>query len=263
LLSVTSLAPCLLLTWSLLSLHLLVWYLLTVYLLLLLLPLTLLLTHPRGGARTQLMRLVLDLKHTSSKMYPMARRTLEFPSINWGTHTRPHTHIYAGGDVVDDEVYWAPLQCFCKLTVDPLAGVTQPLVFERDVVIDSWYAGDRCYVMEPLFVPRRRPKTPGAGSMAATASSSSSSSGSSNGGGVGHQAEDDGWVLATLYDAAKGQGALVIFDAQNMSRGPVAKINLPHHLPSGLHGSWCPQYFGPEEGSAVPTWRPPRQIRQL
>jgi all-trans-8'-apo-beta-carotenal 15,15'-oxygenase len=204
------------------------------------------------------MRLVLDLKHSSSKMYPMARRTLEFPSVNWDFHTRPHTHIYAGGDAVDDDVYWAPLQCFCKLTVDPLAGVSRPLVYERDVQLDSWYAGDRCYVFEPLFVPRRRPSTPDASS-----SSSSTTTNGSSSGRYGQQAEDDGWVLATLYDAAKGQGALAIFDARNLSRGPVAKINLPHHLPSGLHGSWCSQYFGPEEGSAVPVWRPPRQIRQL
>ena len=56
------------------------------------------------------MRMVLNLKNGTTKMYPMARRTLEFPSVNWGYHGQPHRHIYAGGDVVDDDLYWAPLQ---------------------------------------------------------------------------------------------------------------------------------------------------------
>lgn len=43
-------------------------------------------------------------------MQRLARRTLEFPSVNWRYTTHPHHHIYAGGDAVDDDVHWAPLQ---------------------------------------------------------------------------------------------------------------------------------------------------------
>ena len=46
-------------------------------------------------------------------------------------------------------------------------------------------------------------------------------------------AEDDGWILAPVFRAAKSTTDLVILDAQDLSKGPIATIHLPHHIPIG------------------------------
>jgi carotenoid cleavage dioxygenase len=65
--------------------------------------------------------------------------------------------------------------------------------------------------MEPVFVPR----TPDAD-------------------------EDDGFVLATVYDASTDGSDVVILHAQDFSGSPVATIHLPERVPFGFHGSWIP-----------------------
>jgi all-trans-8'-apo-beta-carotenal 15,15'-oxygenase len=79
-----------------------------------------------------------------------------------------------------------------------------------------WSAAPRGFVGEPIFVPR-----PGAG------------------------AEDDGWLLALVYDAARHETDVVILDARQVAAGPVARLPLGHHLPHGLHGSFTPAVFAP------------------
>jgi all-trans-8'-apo-beta-carotenal 15,15'-oxygenase len=80
-----------------------------------------------------------------------------------------------------------------------------------------WSAAPRGFGGEPLFVAR-----------------------------PGGTQEDDGWVLLWLYNAARDRTELAIFDAQNIALGPIAKLNLKHHVPYGLHGSFTSSYFGPE-----------------
>jgi carotenoid cleavage dioxygenase len=50
--------------------------------------------------------------------------------------------------------------------------------------------------------------------------------------------EDEGWVLAYVYDAARDGSDLVILDAAAFSAKPVATIALPQRVPFGFHGSW-------------------------
>ncbi|MEG3437218.1 carotenoid oxygenase family protein [Pannus brasiliensis CCIBt3594] len=54
--------------------------------------------------------------------------------------------------------------------------------------------------------------------------------------------EDDGWLLAPMYDAAKHRSSLVILDARDLTT-PVAIAHLKHHIPYGLHGSWTGEVF--------------------
>ncbi|KAF6256619.1 carotenoid oxygenase [Scenedesmus sp. NREL 46B-D3] len=219
-----------------------------------------------GGARSHLRRLVFDLhppqpaapRPTSSSSaaasystgqlvgdHKLARRCVEFPCVNWDVHGEAHKHIYAVADRVDHEYHWGPTQVIMKLSLnDPLAGTQGPLQQARDVRPQLWDAGSRRLIMEPLFIPRSNPT-----------------------------AEDDGWVLATVHNAATGKGELVILDAQNIPAGPVATIHLQHFLPAGLHGSFDPHMVVPElqqqaaggEGqvSAVPAWREPNVVRAL
>lgn len=73
-----------------------------------------------------------------------------------------------------------------------------------------WSAAPRGFVSEPIFVPRA----------AATA-------------------EDDGWLLAHVYDAARHMTDIVILDARDPAAGPLCVLPLGHHLPHGLHGCWA------------------------
>jgi carotenoid cleavage dioxygenase-like enzyme len=52
--------------------------------------------------------------------------------------------------------------------------------------------------------------------------------------------EDDGWLLAYVYDNATNKSEVLILDASTMSEQPVARILLPTRVPMGFHGSWIP-----------------------
>ena len=71
--------------------------------------------------------------------------------------------------------------------------------------------GEGCGTGEPLFVPRN-----------------------------GASAEDDGWVIALVYDAVRNASDFHVLDAQNIAGEPVATVKLPHRVPYGFHGNWVP-----------------------
>jgi carotenoid cleavage dioxygenase-like enzyme len=76
--------------------------------------------------------------------------------------------------------------------------------------MQTYHAGARCAVSEPVFVARRAAAT-----------------------------EDDGYLLATIYDEVRNASHLAVFDARDVTAGPVARALLDHRVPMGFHGSWC------------------------
>jgi carotenoid cleavage dioxygenase len=52
--------------------------------------------------------------------------------------------------------------------------------------------------------------------------------------------EGEGWILTYVYDASRDRSDLVILDATEFEKGPVARIHLPCRVPNGFHGSWIP-----------------------
>src|SRR5436190_14500273 len=92
----------------------------------------------------------------------------------------------------------APLQAIAK--IDLASG-------ERQL----WSAAPSGYVSEPIFVPRTGFKG-GLPSAELTG------------------AEDDGWLLTLVYDAAHQRSDVVILDAQNLNREPIARLHLKHHV---------------------------------
>ena len=54
---------------------------------------------------------------------------------------------------------------------------------------------------------------------------------------AGSVAEDDGYLMTYVYDAASNETDFVIFDAASMSSEPVASVHLPR-VPFGFHGNW-------------------------
>ena len=53
-------------------------------------------------------------------------------------------------------------------------------------------------------------------------------------------AEDDGWVMAYLYDRSTNKSDVVILHAQEFEKDPVATLHLPARVPFGFHGNWIP-----------------------
>jgi len=51
-------------------------------------------------------------------------------------------------------------------------------------------------------------------------------------------AEDEGWLIGLVIDAAAETTDLVILDAQDFAAEPLAQIHLPHRAPPGFHGNW-------------------------
>ncbi|OEY66127.1 carotenoid oxygenase family protein [Marinobacter sp. X15-166B] len=50
--------------------------------------------------------------------------------------------------------------------------------------------------------------------------------------------EDDGYVITLVTDMIEDQSECVILDAKDISRGPIARIILPHRIPIGAHACW-------------------------
>jgi carotenoid cleavage dioxygenase-like enzyme len=51
-------------------------------------------------------------------------------------------------------------------------------------------------------------------------------------------AEDEGWLMAYVYDAQKDSSDVAILNAQDFAGEPLATIELPRRVPYGFHGNW-------------------------
>jgi carotenoid cleavage dioxygenase-like enzyme len=52
--------------------------------------------------------------------------------------------------------------------------------------------------------------------------------------------EDDGYVMAYVFDAQRNTSDVVILSAQDFSGPPLAVVELPVRVPFGFHGDWIP-----------------------
>lgn len=50
--------------------------------------------------------------------------------------------------------------------------------------------------------------------------------------------EDDGWLVTYVHDGNDDSAEFVVLDAQDLSRGYVARVKLPQRVPFGFHGNW-------------------------
>ncbi len=133
---------------------------------------------------------------------------MEHPKVNPLLATREPRFVYftAARSLVPGKA--APPQAIVKLDV-------------KSGSVSSWTPGRRCFCEEIVFVP------------------------ATGGGEEGQQQKEDaGFLLAMVFDASRGASSLAILDAADVSKGPVARVWLKHHVPHGLHGEWC-------SGSAV------------
>ncbi len=154
----------------------------------------------------QLWRFELDLEQKTVARSQLESRCCEFPSVHPRHAGRPYRYVYLGA--ADQPSGNAPLQAILKADLE--TGKRQ-----------LWSAAPQGFVGEPVFVPR--PEGP-----------------------EGATAEDEGWVMTMVFNAAHGRSELVILDAKNIEQGAIATLRLKHHVPYGLHGNFVSQYFGPE-----------------
>lgn len=106
--------------------------------------------------RSELFRYELDLKTGKARRFQLNGRVCELPHVNPRFLSRRHSHVYAPASAMDDPEQGGPTQSLLKVTVSP----------EGIATSEAWFAGERRFVLEPTFVPRK-----------------------------GAVAEDDGWLL--------------------------------------------------------------------
>ena len=155
---------------------------------------------------SQLWRFTVDLTTEKVDVEKLIERPCEFPTLNPENVGRDYRYLFMGA--THGKVKNAPLQALIKR--DMKTGEEQ-----------FWSAAPRGFGGEPLFVARPEAKNKAT-------------------------AEDDGWVLLWIYNAAGDRTELAIFNAQDITPGPVATLKLKHHIPYGLHGSFTPAFFGPD-----------------
>lgn len=51
--------------------------------------------------------------------------------------------------------------------------------------------------------------------------------------------EGDGWLTAVVWRAAENRSDLLIFEAQDIEKGPIATAHVPRRVPFGFHGNWA------------------------
>ena len=61
--------------------------------------------------------------------------------------------------------------------------------------------------------------------------------------------EDDGYLLTITSDLNRDASSLLVLDADDLHRAPIATIRLPRRVTAGIHGSWIPD----EQSSCPPT----------
>ena len=92
---------------------------------------------------------------------------------------------------------------------------TPPAILKYDLekgTEEEWNAPDGCVPGEAVFVPDS--ETAG---------------------------EDEGWLLFYAYDENRDTSDLIILNAQEPAKGPVARVTLPQRVPFGFHGNWFPE----------------------
>ena len=122
---------------------------------------------------------------------------------------------------IDPRETWRPTRHFWQLSISQTGGPGRKFFdrldhvdLERGEIADTWRAPVGCYLgNDPLF--------------------------------LGAPGDDSrGLVLCKLFDAERRHDVFVLFDAFDVSSGPVAKLHLEEPTPPGFHTSFHPPLLG-------------------
>jgi carotenoid cleavage dioxygenase-like enzyme len=149
----------------------------------------------------ELWRVTLDPGARCGTSEPRWAHPCEFPRVAPGVESTRHTIGWLAA-------YAASAGKFVDRLPDAVAKV------EVETGRESLWLSGGGVVSEPIFVPRP-------------------------GNGVAH-AEDDGWVLALVYDPASDASNVTVLDARDLSAVPLARTWFDHHVPPTFHGAFAP-----------------------
>lgn len=54
----------------------------------------------------------------------------------------------------------------------------------------------------------------------------------------GDDNERNAWIILPCFHGDSITTVFVVLDASNLAKGPVCQIQLDHHIPWALHGTW-------------------------
>ncbi|GAQ84595.1 hypothetical protein KFL_001960120 [Klebsormidium nitens] len=150
---------------------------------------------------SNVVRLRLDLNTKQTTIETLDKRNGEFAAIHPERVGYSARFIYTASCQVPEGG-----ALFDALRKVDTSGKTPPQI---------WGESPTVYVGEPVFVPRGGQR-------------------------VGAPFEEDaGWVLILLYDTRSLTTDLAVFDAKDITKGPVARLRCRHNMAYGLHGTWA------------------------
>lgn len=158
-------------------------------------------------AMSYLTRWTVDMASNSESFESITQLTQtagEFPRIDDRFAGRPYRHGWM-------------LEMDYRRPVDLKGGSAGGLLMNCLCHIDHetgreqhWWCGPVSSLQEPCFIPR----SPDA-------------------------AEGDGWIVQVCNRLEEHRSDLLLFDALDIEKGPIATINIPIRLRFGLHGNWA------------------------
>lgn len=163
----------------------------------------------------KLWRFCIDLDSEQVTPELLVRRTCEFPTLHPQNVGQSYRYLYLAATHAPTGN--APLQALLKVDLEKLQGTSIPAEFDpaaEEGCSQFWSLAPRSFAGEPVFVPHPNATE-----------------------------EDDGWVLMLTYNAAHHRSDILIFNAKDISPGPIARLHLKHHVPYGLHGSFVEETF--------------------
>jgi all-trans-8'-apo-beta-carotenal 15,15'-oxygenase len=157
--------------------------------------------HPSAYVAGELWRVTLEPGTRRATSEPRWAHPCEFPRVAPGVDATRHTIGWVAANA-------AAAGKFVDRLPDAVAKV------EVETGRGSLWLSGGGVVSEPVLVPR-----PGAGA---------------------GRAEDDGWVLALVYDPTSDASNVTVLDARDLSAGPLARAWFDHHVPGTYHGAFAP-----------------------
>ncbi|MEQ1587920.1 MAG: carotenoid oxygenase family protein [Cyclobacteriaceae bacterium] len=149
---------------------------------------------------TSLHRISINLSTLTVKHKDFDDRRIEFPTINGQINGQPYRHGYS--------VVLLP-EHFTSKPPEYFAQSIQYDVQNQSHKLHNYGKGR--YTGELAFIPRKNSKS-----------------------------ESDGYVISFVFDENTGKSDVVLLDANNFEKEPIAIIHLPVRVPNGLHGNWLP-----------------------
>ena len=147
----------------------------------------------------ELWRWTIDTVHGTVREEQIDDRPAEFPRVADAVVGLKHRYGYMMG-IPENASY-----------EDPMSQSGTILKYDRETGTSTELnLGKGCVPGEPVFVPAE-----------------------------GGSAEDDGYLMTYIYDAASDTSGFVVLDARTMDPSPIASVDLPR-IPFGFHGSWIP-----------------------